>query len=132
MDVLVYTRDKTEYERLRSVMEAQAGYINAHRDAMDGRGHPRREFDAVVLAAGDDENMALAAQWRNRHLSTPVVLVMDGEDHQSGAMRLHVFDYLMRPVRDERIAKTMRDMLLFCPNRCRFHLPIREEMTDEI
>lgn len=132
MDILIYTRDDLEYERLRRVMEAQAGYINAHRDRLDGGGHLKRDYDAVVLAGGDGENLELLGQWKRRHPATPAILVMDGEAYQADAMRLHAFDYLLRPVRDERVAKTTLDMLPFCPDKHCFYFPAKEVITDEI
>lgn len=121
MNVLIDARSVPEYLRLRRVAETVEGAV-VFRAPLFGRGKLQRHYDVIVAARGDERNMALAGRWQNRWGETFIILVMDSETHQLDAMRCHVFDYLTRPIDEERLARSLRDAAAHFakgPRRCK-------------
>lgn len=108
MNVLIDTRNPIEYLRLRRVAEAQEG-IHAFRAPLFGHDKLQRHYDVIVSARGDEQNMALARRWKSAWGDTFIILVMDSERLRINAMQFHVYDYLTRPLDEERFARSLRD-----------------------
>ncbi len=108
MNVLIDARNPIEYLRLRRVAEAQES-VYVFRAPLIGHERLQRHYDVIVSARNDAENMATAERWQDSWGNTFVILVMDGEDRRLDAMHFHVFDYLTRPVDEERLARSLRD-----------------------
>lgn len=108
MNVLIDARNPIEYLRLRRVAETQEG-IHAFRAPLIGRERLQRHYDVIVSARSDEQNMSLAERWRGAWGETFIILVMDSEEHRLDAMHFHVYDYLTRPLDEDRLARSLRD-----------------------
>ncbi len=108
MNVLIDARSLFEYLHLRRVAEALEG-VRVFRAPFIGHERLQRHYDVIVSARSDAENMTLAERWRGAWGDTFIILVMDSEQKRLDAMRFHVYDYLTRPVDEERLARSLRD-----------------------
>ena len=108
MNVLIDARNPIEYLHLRRIA-ASVDDVSVFRAPFIGRRRLQRRYDVIVSARSEDENMATAEQWQCSWGKTFVILVMDGEEKRFEAMQFHVYDYLTRPLDEQRFARSLRD-----------------------
>ena len=118
MNVLIDARSLFEYLRLRRVAETLEN-TTVFRAPLFGRGKLQRHYDVIVAARSDERNLALAERWKNAWGETFLILIMDSEKNQLDAMHCHVFDYLTRPIDEERLAHSLRDAAAQCAKGAR-------------
>lgn len=71
----------------------------------------RNGYDAIILdiSLGDRDGLALLAESTEKHPDTPVILVTGRPDVETAvaAVRSHAYDYLTKPVSQEKLSSTV-------------------------
>ena len=97
MEALVYTKDDSEYEKIRTMLEAEAGLIDVYRDPLNGHNYFSHEYDIVVVALNGARGMELVLEYSRRFDMTLVVWITDDPYFAGTAIRQHIYDFIERP-----------------------------------
>ena len=128
MEALVYTKDDSEYEKIRTMLEAEAGLIDVYRDPLNGHNYFSHEYDIVVVALNGARGMELVLEYSRRFDMTLVVWITDDPYFAGTAIREHIYDFIERPYDDDRLRETIRAVIPRCPNRYKWvYDPDKEE-----
>ena len=117
MEALVYTKDDSEYEKIRTMLEAEAGLIDVYRDPLNGHNYFSHEYDIVVVALNGARGMELVLEYSRRFDMTLVVWITDDPYFAGTAIRQHIYDFIERPYDDETLRETIHSVIPRCPNR---------------
>ena len=117
MEALVYTKDDNEYEKIRTMLEAEADLIDVYRDPFSGHNYYSHEYDIVVVALNGARGMELVLEYNRRFDKTQVIWITDDPYFAGTAIREHIYDFLERPYDDEKLRETIHSVIPRCPNR---------------
>ena len=117
MDAVIYTRDGEEFETLGQILREEAGLINVYRDPLDGHRHLDHAYDIVVVALEGAEGMEVVMEHRDRHPDSQIIWITSDRYFAGVAIRKHVFDFILRPLEEERFRQSVRDGIPRCLNR---------------
>lgn len=108
MDALIYTRDDREYEMLSGIFGEELPGAAATRGLLDGHYHLDKEYDVVVVDIGGAEGMELVCRYRELYGNTLVAWITDDGYFAGMAIRLHIFDFIVRPLEGQRFRESLR------------------------
>ncbi len=123
MDALLYTRDDGEFATLARVLREEAGLVNVYRDPLDGHWRLDHAYDLVVVALEGAEGMEAVRQQRERHPESLVIWITGDRYFAGEAIRRRVFDFILRPLEEERFRQAVRDSVPLCPYRTCWRYP---------
>lgn len=103
MEALIYTRDDREYEMLSGIFADESPGTAATRGLLDGHFHLEKKYDVVVVDMDGALGMEIVCKYREVYGNTLVIWITDDRYFAGVAIRLHVFDFILRPPTEERL-----------------------------
>ena len=108
MEALVYTRDDREYGMLSRIFAEELPGAAVARGILDGHMHMEKEYDVVVVDMGGAEGMEYVCKYREVYGDTLVVWITDDRYFARVAIRLHVFDFIIRPLEETKFRESLK------------------------
>ena len=97
MDALIYTRDDGEYGMLSRIFMEELPDAAVERGLLDGHMHMEKKYDVVVVDMDGAEGMEYVCKYRAVYGNTLVVWITNDRYFAGVAIRLHVFEFILRP-----------------------------------
>ena len=110
MDAVVFTKSGQEYEMLSGILTNESPGVTVWQGRMDGHYHPERKCDLVVVAVDGAQGMELACACREMFGDTLVVWITDDPYFAGVAIRMHIFDFIVRPFAEARFRESVRKL----------------------
>ena len=108
MDAVIYTNSIWEYEMLSHILVDELPGAVVSWGVMDGRYHLEKRYDVAVVDVDGAQGMELVCRYRERFGDTLVIWIT-GDPYFAGvAIRTHIFDFIVRPLEEERFRETVR------------------------
>ena len=123
MDAIIYTKEDTEYDLLKGILEREARLVNVKRAQLNGHKRYDHEYDVAVIALEGAEGMEVVLEYAQRFPDTKVIWVTSDAFFAGVAMRNHIYDFIQRPYDKERLIISIRDVIERCPNRNVWRIP---------
>ena len=117
MEALIYTKDDSEYEKLKTMLLTEAPSIGVFRDPLNGHNYFSREYDVVIIALNGAQGMELVLEYSRRFYDTRIIWITDDPYFAGTAIRQHIYDFFQRPYDDAQLANTVREAVQKCPNK---------------
>ncbi len=117
MEAVIYEKNDEEYKMLCSILEKEAELIDIYRDPADGFCHYEHEYDLVVVALEGAKGMNVVESLSEHYPDTQIIWITSDEDFVSVAIRHHIHDFIVRPFTQERISRSVREVIPKCPHR---------------
>ncbi len=130
MEAVVYTESDTEYAVLSRILQTEAEPVDIYRDPLDGFCHYEHEYDLVVVALDGAKGMNVVDDQSARYPDTQIIWITGDEDFASVAFRNHIHDFIVRPFKEERFAKSVKEVLTKCPHRHDWHFSSEKRLRD--
>ena len=108
MDALVYTKDDTEFEKIKTMLESETEQITVHRDPLNGHSYFSHGYSIVVVALNGAQGMELVLEYSRRFGDTLVIWITDDPYFAGTAIRQHIYEFLERPYDDVRLRGTIK------------------------
>lgn len=114
MRIAVFGTDAEDTSRICRKIECYAAERRASAEptpfSSDGElwdGFVPGRFDGAVVGCGDVKGFLCARRMREEDSACRVILIDDTDRYAIRGMRIHLTDYLLRPVEDERFRQAM-------------------------
>lgn len=118
MQIAVCCSDENESQRIRSLIEESSADIPQKAIAVPFRSEDALwqdfrpgSFRGVVVGYGDVRGFLCARRLREEDSACRVILLDDTERYAIRALRIHLSDFLLRPVEDVRLRAAVRRLL---------------------
>ena len=108
MDALVYTRDDRQYGMFSRIFVEEFPKAAVTRGILDGHMHMEKEYDVVVVDMDGAEGMEFVCKYREVYGDTLVVWITDDRYFAGVAIRLHIFDFIIRPFEEARFRESLK------------------------
>lgn len=109
MRAVFYTKSREEYQMLaRNVLEEMPD-AELHYIEQDGHFH-FLDSDMIVVTLDGARGMETVLECSSRYPQAMIVWVTDDEYFARMAIRRHIFDFIPRPLTEERFLETVRNI----------------------
>ena len=117
VEALVYTKDDSEYDKIKHLLETESSLIDVYRDPLNGHSYYSHEYDVVIVALNGAQGMELVLEYSRRFDDTHIIWITDDPYFAGTAIRQHIYDFIERPYDTERLKGTIHEAVQMCPNR---------------
>ena len=117
VEALVYTKDDSEYDKIKCLLETESSIIDVYRDPLNGHSYFSHEYDIVVVALNGAQGMELVLEYSRTFDDTHVIWITDDPYFAGTAIRQHIYDFIERPYDSERLKGAIHEAIRLCPNR---------------
>ena len=133
MDAIIYTRDDTEYDLIKEMLERGSAHMDVYRHPLNGHKRYDNEYDIVIVALNGAEGMEVMLEYVQRFPDTSIIWITDDPFFAGIALRNHIYDFIERPYAQDRLEQSIRDVIANSPNRNRWVYPAKkkEELLSE-
>ena len=121
MDAIIYTRDSKEFELLKAALEKEINQIDVEEAVLNGHKRYDHGYDIVVVALEGAEGMEVVLEYTERFVDTNIIWITSDPFFAGTAIRRHIYDFIKRPYDEERVRKSIEEVIPLCPNRNRWH-----------
>ncbi len=111
MNAIIYTQSDLEYEALERIINGVHPNMDIERAPLQGHKYYHVGYDLIVVALEGAEGMEVVSEYSSRYARSQIIWVTSDRHFAATAMRLHIFDFILRPYEEERITKALGDAL---------------------
>ena len=108
MDAVINTRADRAYEKLSRIFADESPGGALTRGLLDGHFHLEKEYDVVVVDMDGALGMEIVCKYREVCGNTLVIWITDDRYFAGVAIRLHIFDFILRPLEEGRFREPLK------------------------
>lgn len=110
MDAVIFTKIRQEYETLSEILANELPGITVNQGRIDGHCHAEHKYDLVIIGIDGAQGMELVCNYREIFDCTPVIWITNDPYFAGVAIRMRIFDFIVRPLVETRFRETVRKL----------------------